>query len=52
MKSLECNDSSFKNDPLFYREPMKLNKQRGDMFTPTAKVREPCSTIKDTLQTL
>ena len=52
MKSLQYNDSNFKNDPLFNREPMKLNKQRSDMFTSTAKVNEPCSTIKDILQTL
>ena len=52
MKSLECNDSNFKSDPLFNREPMKLNKQRSDMFTSPAKVNEPCSTIKETLQTL
>ena len=52
MKSLECNDSNFKSDPLFNREPMKLNKQRSDMFTSTAMVNEPCSTIIDTLQTL
>ena len=54
MKNLECNDnllndSNFKSDPLFNREPMKLNKQRSDMFTSTAKVNEPCTTIKDTL---
>ena len=48
MKSLECNDSNFKSDPLFNRDPLKLNKQRSDMFTSTAKVNEPCSTIKDT----
>ena len=39
------------SDALFNREPMKLNKHRNDMFTSTAKVNEPCSTIKDTLQT-
>ena len=33
MRSLECNDSNM--------EPMKLNKQRSDMFTSTAKVNEP-----------
>ena len=52
MNSLECNDSNFKSDPLFNREPMKLDKQRSDMFVSTAKMNEPCSTIKDTLQTL
>ena len=50
MKSLECNDSNFKSDPLFNREPMRLNKQRSGMFTSTADMTttEPCSTIKDT----
>ena len=38
MKSLECNDSNFKSDPLFNREPMKLNNQRSDMFTSTARL--------------
>ena len=52
MKSLECNDRNFKSDPLFNREPMKLDKRRSDMFVSTAKMNEPCSTIKDTLQTL
>jgi len=52
MKSLECDDSNFKSDPLFNREPMKLNKQRSDMSTSTAKVVESCSTIKETLQML
>ena len=52
MKSLEYNDSNFKSDPLFNREPMKLDKQRSDMFVSTAKMNEPCSTIKDTLSTL
>ena len=45
MKNLECNNSNLKSDPLFNREPMKLNKQRSDMFTSTANVNEPCSTI-------
>ena len=36
-KSLECNDSNFKSDPLFNREPMKLEKQRSDIFISTAK---------------
>ena len=39
MKSLQCNDYNFKSDPLFSEEPMKLNKQRGDMFTSTAKMK-------------
>ena len=48
MKSLECNDSNFKSNPLFNREPMRLNKQRSGMFTPTAGMTEPGSTIKAT----
>ena len=52
MKSHECNNSNFKSDPLFNRERMKLDKERSDMFISTAKMNEPCSTIKDTPQTL
>ena len=44
MKILECNDSSFKSDSLFNREPMKLNKERSNMFTSTAEMNEPSST--------
>ena len=43
MKSIECNDSNFKSDSLFNREPMKLDKQRSDMFIATAKMNEPAS---------
>ena len=52
MKNLQCNDSNFKSDALFNREPMKLDKQRIDMFVSTAKMNEPCSTVNDTVQTL
>jgi len=38
MKRLKCNDSNFKSDPLFNREPMKLNKQRSDMITSTENI--------------
>ena len=44
MKRPECNDSNFKSDPLFNREPMKLNRQRGDMITSTAEMNGACST--------
>ena len=51
MKSLECNDN-FKSDSLLNREPVKLDKQRNDMFISSAKMNEPFSIINDTLQTL
>ena len=41
MKSLDCNNSNFKSDPLFNRERMKLDKERSDMFISTAKMNEP-----------
>ena len=44
MKRPECNDNNFKSDPLFNREPMKMNRQRGDMITSTAEMNGPCST--------